>query len=223
MPNETRPSLLANLLGTSPWEAYFIVKALVKCQCLDGDICEFGVAQGATSALIANEIVSSNKTLHLFDSFEGLPKPSEKDKLKDDIFSLGSMDAYAGTMSCSESMVCARLAAISFPVSRLVIHKGFFEQLLYTDKNLPTKVCFAYVDFDLYQPIKLTLEFLDRVTPEGAIIVVDDYDWFSTGAKAAVDEFVTEKNSYQQLYDRFIPDARYGRFAILTKKVSLSV
>jgi hypothetical protein len=36
-----------------------------------------GIAQCATSALIANEISSSKKNLWLFDSFKGLPKPTE--------------------------------------------------------------------------------------------------------------------------------------------------
>ena len=216
--NEVRPKLLARLLGTPPTEAYFIIQALAQCTNMNGDICEFGVAQGETSALIANEIAqSTTKTLHLFDSFEGLPKPTEKDELKDDIFSLGSMDAYAGTMSCPEDMVRARLEAISFPPQRYVIHKGFIEQLIHSDKNLPKAVCFAYVDFDFYEPIKIALEFLHTVTPSGAIIIVDDYNFFSTGAKTAVDEFVSRKNSKGVLYKCLVPDTRFGYFAVVTK------
>lgn len=216
--NETRPKLLARLMGTQPSEAYFIVQALVECKDISGDVCEFGVAQGETSALIANEIVfSCTKTLHLFDSFEGLPKPSEKDKLKDDIFSLGSMEAYTGTMSCPEDMVKSRLKAISFPSERYIIHKGFIEQLIHTDMNLPKEVSFAYVDFDFYEPIMLTLEFLHRITPAGAVIIVDDYDFFSTGAKAAVDEWIEKNNSIEIIYECFVPNTRYGYFAVLTK------
>jgi hypothetical protein len=219
--NEMRPKLLARLLGTPPSEAYFIVQALAQCKNINGDICEFGVAQGETSALIANEIaLSSNKILHLFDSFEGLPKPSEKDELKDDIFRLGSMEAYAGTMSCPEDMVRARLKAISFPSQRYVIHKGFIEQLIHKDTNLPKEVCFAYVDFDFYEPIKIALEFLHKITPSGAIIIVDDYNYFSTGSKSAVDEFIAERNSSKRIYECFVPDTRYGYFAVLTKKCS---
>ena len=214
--NEVRSKLLARLLGTPPSEAYFIVQALAQSKNVKGEICEFGVAQGETSALIANEIAHTTKTLHLFDSFEGLPKPSEKDELKDDIFSLGSMDAYAGTMSCPEDMVRARLEAISFPSQRYVVHKGFIEQLIHNDKNLPKAVSFAYVDFDFYEPIKIALEFLHTVTPSGAIIIVDDYNFFSTGAKTAVDEFVSEKNSKGIRYKCFVPDIRYGYFAVLT-------
>lgn len=217
-PNEIRPKILARLLGTPPSEAYFIVQALSKCKSLPGDVCEFGVAHGETSALIANEIAAFRyKRLHLFDSFEGLPKPSSKDQLKDDIFSLGTMEAYAGTMSYPEDIVRGRLNAISFPPERYVIHKGFIEQLIGDDTALPNQVCFAYVDFDFYEPIKIALEFLHGVTPHGAIIIVDDYDFFSTGAKTAVDEFVKSKMAEGAGYECLVPDACYGHFAVLTK------
>lgn len=217
-PNAVRPKLMARLMGTAPTEAYFIVQALAKTQNLSGGVCEFGVAQGETSALIANEILPGNKILHLFDSFQGLPKPSEKDQLKDDIFSLGNIQNYAGKMSCPEAMVRARLKAVSFPAERFVIHKGFIEQVLREDARLPKDVSFAYVDFDFYEPIKVTLEFLHNVTRPGAILIVDDYDFFSTGAKAAVDEFLKDKNASRTVYECLIPDkARYGCFAVLTR------
>jgi len=216
--DEIRPKLIARLAGTPPSEAYAIIDSLAKSNNIDGDICEFGVAQGETSALIANEIKTSNKILHLFDSFEGLPKPSEKDQLKDDIFSLGSMEAYAGAMSRPEELVRSRLNDIAFPEEKFVIHKGFVDQVFKNDANLPNKVSFAYVDFDFYEPIKLALEFLHNTAPCGAIFVVDDYDYFSTGAKTAVEEFLEEKNSQSEAYECFVPNTRYGHFAILTRK-----
>jgi hypothetical protein len=116
--NEMRPRLLGRLQGTPPAEAYFIIEALARCRDIDGDVCEFGVAQGETSALIANELAGmAEKVLHLFDSFEGLPKPSAKDELKDDITALGSMDAYTGTMACPERM--AVLVCRPYPSLRI--------------------------------------------------------------------------------------------------------
>lgn len=208
------------LIGTLPGEAYFIIEALAKSKKIDGDICEFGVAQGSTSALIANEIKKQDNILHLFDSFEGLPRPSSKDQLKNDIFSLGNIKAYTGTMSCSETMVMSKLKELSFPENRYIIHKGFFtEELIQRDKKMPEKVSFAYVDFDFYEPIMTALNFLDKVTASGAIIIVDDYDYFSTGSKIAVDEFVKRKNLNRKIYDIEIPDPTYGHFVILTKKI----
>lgn len=214
---EARFRLMGRLLGTPPGEAYSIVRALAASEGLAGDVCEFGVAQGETSALIANEIVDGEKTLHLFDSFQGLPAPTEKDTLKDDIFGLGAMGAYAGRMSCPEDMVRGRLAAIGFPPHRYVLHKGFIDTVLQRAEALPQAVSFAYVDFDFYEPTRLTLEFLDQVLTDGAKIIVDDYDFFSTGAKAAVDEFVAARRGTEGAYHCDVPDTRCGHFAVLRR------
>ena len=213
--DELRPKLLARLLGTPPSEAYYIIESLSKTKSVDGDVCEFGVAQGETSTLIANEIVISEKKLHLFDSFEGLSKPTVKDELKDDIYSLGSMEAYAGTMLCPKEMVISRLKSISFPPNRYAIHSGFIEDLLIKNESLPDKVSFAY--FDLYEPIKIALNYLHGVTQSGAIIIIDDYNYFSTGVKTAVDEFIEEINSVDKIYDILVADEQFGSFAVLTK------
>jgi len=213
--NEKRVRILKDLLGTPPSEAYFIISSLAKTKKIDGDVCEFGVAQGITSQLIANEISNDkSKKLHLFDSFEGLPKPTTNDILKDDIFNLGSIEAYTGKMSEPEELVLKRLNDIEFPKIRFSIHKGFIENLIISKTQFPKRVSFAYVDFDFYEPIKLILDFLDNVTKKGAIIMVDDYDFFSTGVKIAVDEFFQQKESK---YELFIPEKIFGCFAILTK------
>jgi O-methyltransferase len=216
--NRMRAEIAARLLGTPPSEAFFIIEAIAKTNSIEGAVCEFGVAQGETSALIANEIRKSNKIFHLFDSFEGLPKPTVKDQLKDDIFKLGSMEAYEGTMNCNERLVTQRLKDISFDSERSVIHKGFIEKIIHEDRRLPEKVSFAYIDFDFYEPILITLNFLHEVTPEGGIFIVDDYDFFSTGVKTAVDEFINDKNKLKNCYDIEIPDKKLGSFAILSKK-----
>lgn len=78
-------------------------------------------------------------------------------------------------------------------------------------------MAFAYIDFDFHDPIKQALEFLDEVACPGAIFVVDDYDYFSTGAKEAVDAFVDNKNSHSKLYKIEIPDKALAHCAILTK------
>lgn len=159
-------------------------KALGHIENLPGDVCEFGVAQGETSALIASEISNSSKVLHLFDSFAGLPAPTDKDQLKDDIFSLGSMDAYQGEMSCPLDMVKGRLAMIGFPESKYQIYQSFIEELVKTKNGFPEMVSFAYVDFDFYEPIKIALEYLITSLSKGGVIMVDYYNFFSTGAKS---------------------------------------
>lgn len=212
---DRRTRLLAELIGTSVSEAMCLVDCLHRSLPHEGDVCEFGVAQGATSALIANEMCTSGKNLWLFDSFQGLPKPSEKDQLIDDIFNLGQMERYEGTMACPIHMVEARLRAISFPFSSVKIVPGFIEETIHSP-SLPAKVCFAYVDFDFYNPIVVALKFLHDRLPVGGFIVVDDYGWFSSGAKAAVDEFASE---YQDTFELIHPPRFAGHFCMLRKKL----
>lgn len=208
-----RSALLADLIGTNVSEGLWIVGCLQKAISLPGDICEFGVAQGATSALLANEIRETEKILWLFDSFEGLPNPTSKDELINDIFSLGSMQAYAGTMNVPIHEVIWRLSAIDFPANRAQIVKGFIETTI-QGNTLPQTVCFAYIDFDFYEPILIALTFLSEVLPEGGIAIVDDYGFFSSGAKTAVDEFIAAQKGRFSLH---LPPSWAGHFAIVTK------
>jgi hypothetical protein len=188
--DDLRPGLLSALLGTSQDEAQVIIAALAEVRELPGAVVEMGVAQGCTSALIANEIRDETTVLHLFDSFQGLPAPSERDVLKDDIFKLGSMAAYQSQMAVAQKHVESKLRAIGFSRGRVEIHAGLVENTLRNWDLLPSLVKFAYVDLDFYEGTKRALEFLDCACRPGAIVVVDDYDYFSTGVKTAADEFI---------------------------------
>lgn len=207
---------LHRLIGTSVGEGLYICDALQRSLAQPGDVCEFGVAQGATSRLLANEIRATNRTLWLYDSFEGLPKPSEKDVLIDDIFGLGSMDAYAGTMKSPIELVESKLAEIDFPASRYCIRPGWINQTL-AAAPMPEQVCFAYLDFDFYEPLRLALDWLDTRMLPGTSIVVDDYGFFSQGAKLAVDEFVAARGKSWCLS---LPVEAAGKFCILTRAQS---
>jgi O-methyltransferase len=211
-----RVELMAKLLGTGISEAMYVLAELNAAMGDTGDVCEFGVAQGATSALIANEIRATNKTLWLYDSFAGLPKPSAKDQLKDDIFGLGSMDKYEGQMRCDSEEVQTRLAQIGFPQDRYRVRAGLVGDTL-SDDNGPAQVCFAYIDFDFYDPIVHTLDYLDRHLGANGRIVVDDYDFFSTGAKTAVDEFVAR---HGRRYELVKPAPFAGHFCLLRRNGS---
>lgn len=208
-----RTELMAKLLGTGISEAMYLLSELNAALGSPGDVCEFGVAQGATSALLANEIRDTGRHLWLYDSFTGLPKPSPKDQLKDDIFGLGSMDKYEGQMRCDALEVETRLARIGFAPARYHLRPGLVHETL-REGTGPERVCFAYVDFDFYEPIAHALAYLDRHLAPGGRIVVDDYDFFSTGAKTAVDEFRAQHGSR---YDFVLPEGFAGKFCLLRK------
>jgi O-methyltransferase len=211
---EGRARDLSDLIGTTVSEAIYVIKNLHDGLKVAGDICEFGVAQGATSKLLASEIMPlKERNFWLFDSFEGLPAPSKEDRLIHDIFKLGTMDKYKGTMASPETEVLGKLASVNFPLERTKVKKGWVKDAIRSGE-LPRQVAFAYVDFDFYDPIKDALEFLDTRMPAGGRIVVDDYGFFSEGAQLAVDQFVAAAGSRYR-FEMPLPFA--GHFCILSK------
>lgn len=208
---DRRQFLINRLIGTQPAEAWAIIRAMQETCHLPGDVCEFGVAQGATSALMASELLEQPGALHLFDSFQGLPAPTAKDELLHDIFGLKTMGAYAGTMACGVDQVLARLAIVGFPPERVVVHAGFLAETLV--EHYPLMVRFAYVDVDLYESTRLALDFLLCHVVDGGIALVDDYGFFSSGAKTAVDEAAARGGWELRLSD---PESLH--FCTLTRK-----
>jgi len=213
---ENRVQFLANLGGgCGISKAMYILDCLHKACEREGDVCEFGVAQGTTSALIANELQHTDKNLWLFDSFTGLGKPTAKDQLLDDILGLGSIEAYQGTLSHQASEVQARLKETGFPESRVRIIPGYIEETM-NQAQLPEKTCFAFIDFDFYEPTAIALKLLSTRWAKGGYAIVDDYGFFSSGAKTAVDEFLS---AHGDAVEMTLPPTYAGRFAILRNKL----
>jgi len=210
-----RTLLLGDLIGTSPPEAYFIIESVARTNRLGGDVCEFGVAQGRTSALLANELLGTGRVLHLFDSFSGLPAPSNSDELIDDIFGLGTLEAYEGLMSFPPKAVESILNRLEIPRSSYVIHPGFIKDSLKNSKSLPNRITFAYIDFDFYDGILDALTFVDKTSSVGTEIIVDDYDYFSSGAKLAVEHFLD--GAGLGTWKCQVADRVYGYFATLLR------
>ena len=205
--------ILSNSMYTKFGTGLHLIDYLRQSLSLEGDVCEFGVAQGAVSALLANEIKKTDKNLWLFDSFESLPEASEKNVPGNDPGDSGTNEYYKGPLSFPEDMVKTRLSEINFPPDRIRIVPGFIEKTIH-GHDLPQAVCFAYVDLNYYQPILIALNFLDTVLQPGGFMIVDDYDFVSRGVKNAVDEFF---NARKEKYTIKFPVQPEGKFCILCK------
>jgi O-methyltransferase len=217
-PRQGRRELLHRLIGTEIPEAMYLLDSLRQSLAGPGDVCEMGVAQGATSALIANEIATTDRTLWLYDSFEGLSAPTTEDVLLDDVLGLGSMDSYAGSMAVGAELVQGRLRELDFPPARTRIVKGFIEPDLPAER-LPDQVAFAYLDFDLYEPILTGLRLLHPRCRPGSVLMVDDFGFLSAGVEAAVREFLAE---HGDLYSPWEAPPHAGHFCVLRRGPSIS-
>lgn len=144
---------------------------------IDGDYAEFGCCGGMTFELAYRYAKKQRHPAKFwaFDSFCGLPPQ------------LGSADNHPiwvqGTMAIGLSQFENICKEIGMPPSRFKIVPGFYEQSLMDtkDKNLPSNICLAYIDCDLYSSTKTVLAFLKPRLKHGMIIAFDDYYcWSST-------------------------------------------
>lgn len=148
---------------------------------LPGDFVECGVYHGGSAAIMASfcEKTEPKRNIWLFDSFEGLPKPTEVDGHE--------APAYEGWCHGDLVKVKQIFRRLSIPESYVHIVKGWFQDTFPT-VEIP-KIAILHIDADWYESVKLCLEkFYDCVQP-GGYIVLDDYGcWL--GCKIATDEFI---------------------------------
>ena len=70
------------------------------------------------------------------------------------------------------------------------------------------------LDGDLYESTMDALVAREPKVSEGGFVIVDDYDFFSTGAKTAVDEFTAD---HANSWSVTIAPREYGHYAVLTR------
>jgi hypothetical protein len=165
-------------LAFYPYEAYTVYSITHSQSKLDGDMAEVGVYQGGSAKLISE--AKGNKTLHLFDTFTGLPPLSEVDThfgvkfWKENEFSNTSEDKVTKYLSKYDNVK---------------IYQGKFPDTSEPVKN--TMFSFVHLDVDLYQSTIDSLEFFYPRLIQGGIILTHDYH--SDGVHKAFVEFFKSK------------------------------
>ena len=120
-----------------------------------------------------------------FDTFSGFPKLSVHDKSTSEFAHKGgySINSYDDMMECIELFDSNRFLN-HFPKVELI--KGDATKTIpeYVKKNPATVVSLLYLDFVLYQPTKIALEYFVPRMPKGAIIafnlINDTFHWGGT-------------------------------------------
>jgi O-methyltransferase len=152
--------------------------ALVESNNVPGAVVECGVLDGGTAALMAFGTASSGREIHLFDSWEGLPSPSEKD---------GEATVWAGEVVGSQKRVISIFKTLNITPSRVTFHRGWFEETF--PKAKINQIALLHIDADFYDSVRLSLSsWAPHVSP-GGFIQIDDYSAF-VGCRRAVDEYL---------------------------------
>lgn len=148
---------------------------------VNGDVVEFGCYVGTTSVPLGKRLLTADKKLFVYDSFEGLPEKTREDE------SPTGTQFVAGELLASKKQLIKNFRQANIPVPTIV--KAWFSDV--TPAEVPSAISFAYLDGDYYRSVLDPLRLIwDRLSP-GAIVVVDDYaNEALPGAARAVDEWL---------------------------------
>ncbi|MBP8965427.1 MAG: class I SAM-dependent methyltransferase [Flexilinea sp.] len=155
-------------------EAYQIFMAVKRTEKVKGDIAEVGVYKGGSAKLICE--AKGNKTLHLFDTFEGIPKVDEIDQ----------SHFFKGQFTASLEDVKSYLEKYK----NVYFYKGVFPATAEPVKD--KKFSFINLDVDTYESTLNCLIFFYSRMNQGGIIISHDYI-SAPGVKKAFDEFFKDK------------------------------
>ena len=161
-----------------------------------GAIVECGVWRGGSmqaAALTLLEQDRRDRDLHLFDTFEGMPPPTEEDRRHDGASAAELLQAAADTepvwARASLDDVRAGMAETGYPQERIHYHVGLVEDTI--PEQAPEQIAILRLDTDWYSSTKHELEHLfSRLSP-GGVLILDDYGHWD-GARKATDEFLAD-------------------------------
>jgi O-methyltransferase len=195
-----------SLVGWRGLEATYDVVFNVLSQRIKGAMVECGVARGGSAALMGVLTEGAlDRTLWLFDSYEGLPEPTAAD------FSGGVSGLHVqplikgsclGTYEAVRDLLFSRLHLSSDRVSMV---KGWFQDTLKNHAPSIGNVSVLRIDADWYDSVRCCLEALYELVVPGGFVIIDDYG-SCFGARKALDEFLAATRTTVVL----IPDGRGG-------------
>lgn len=178
------------------YSLYKSVEYIVKNN-IPGDFVECGVWRGGSSMVIAMALIhfnATNRNIYLFDTFEGMTDPTDKD-----------IDKYGATAQkqfhllkkkgvdcgkwCYASLddVRKNMEGTGYPADNIRYVKGRVEETL--PAFIPAgDISLLRLDTDWYESTKHELINLYPKLVVGGVLIIDDYGYW-LGAKLAVDEY----------------------------------
>jgi O-methyltransferase len=159
-----------------------------------GDFVECGVWKGGSAGVMGLVLKhrQPKRTLHLFDSFEGLPEPTIEDGAFAAQYSGGrASGALTSVNQCRsdlpevEEFLFRRLG-----LNRALIkfHAGWFQDTIPQGVASLGNISVLRLDGDWYESTRICLEYLYPLVSAGGVVILDDfYCW--EGCARAAEEF----------------------------------
>lgn len=173
-----------NTIGTK-LAVYEIMKQVME---VPGNIVEFGSWKGGNLLFMAKvlQLLQPNtiKRVFSFDSFEGLQVFDDKDGLEP--------SEWAGKYTGDEDVLRKAIDLYDMEDWVHIVKGDAMETIDVFEQEHPYMMfSLAYIDFDLYQPVKRALEFVGpRLAPGGAIVFDEALSRLWPGEGVALLEFL---------------------------------
>jgi O-methyltransferase len=162
---------------------------------LPGDIVECGVWNGGSAAVMAfaNEESKSptERTIWLFDSFQGLPPAGEKDG------ELERRNYFAGWNKGDTDKVRKVFKKVGTPLTNVKIVPGWFDVTL--KSTVINAIAVLHIDSDWYDSVKIVLDVLYEKVVPGGFVILNDYGTWSGCDRAFADFMAEQGNSSIEL------------------------
>lgn len=164
-----------------------------------GDLVECGVWKGGSSMAIALALLeagSTDRSIYLYDTFEGMAAPTPVDVAIGNGRSASAV--WPTTLRQGGSTwdyspieeVRRNLARTGYPSEKLVFVKGPVEQTI--PGTAPRKIALLRLDTDWYESTLHELNHLYPLLEPGGVLIIDDYGHWA-GARKAVDEYFAKR------------------------------
>jgi O-methyltransferase len=198
---------------TSPERIYALMQAVqyVSANGIDGDIVECGVWKGGSMAAAAMTLLRMRDTardLYLFDTFEGMPAPTDAD--------IDYAGKHAGELMAEDKgYQCADaplervrevLERTRYPQDKIHFVSGRVEETL--PDAAPEAIAVLRLDTDWYESTRHELQHLFPRLTKAGVIIIDDYGHWR-GSRRACDEYFAE-NRVPILLNRIDYTGRIG-------------
>jgi len=184
----------------SPERLYATYQAIqyVEANKIEGDVVECGVWKGGNSMVMALALLncdSRHRNIYLYDTFEGMVEPGEKDV---DFKGQHSRGVWQKHQSSEVNEWCyspleevkQNMASTSYPGELMHFIKGKVEDTI--PATLPNKIAVLRLDTDWYESTAHELEHLFPRLSERGVLLIDDYGHWK-GQKEAVDAYFADK------------------------------
>lgn len=166
----------------------YIVRARIA-----GDMVECGVWRGGSCmnmALTLMQLGESHRTIHLFDTYDGMTPPTaiDVDVLGRSADQLLASPQERAPTQCVASLDAVRdnMNATGYPREKICFIKGAVETTI--PAQAPHQIALLRLDTDWYTSTRHELAHLYPRLAVGGIVIIDDYGHWH-GARQATDEY----------------------------------